>query len=258
MLVVSAAEASTSTTVLFGIIECLSVIASKIIMREDTGDAGRERSSGVRFLASHLLRSPRPLPQPVGNVTRESMTELTRQHHDLTSVMGLVCDEICQDVWDVQRQVAPDVALRRRHVAARSDTELEEVFDPPVAPLKSGKQFTPGYGAAVHRVGDRDPMFLAECPEPHATNVVQMPSDHADRAPRCPGDGGLPEDSGEVLHQVRRDPTIGPPGGQKRRSRIVLQQPLPFVLASATAHRFHDHHHVVVGAAPSFYGLMTK
>src|SRR5687767_9215009 len=67
---------------------------------------------------TRFLRSLVPLPQPRGHVVRQSMTQLTRQHHDLTSMVALVRDEVGQDMRDVQRQVAPDVALRRRHVAS--------------------------------------------------------------------------------------------------------------------------------------------
>src|SRR5262245_2443607 len=107
---------------------------------------------------SDLLHSLGPLPEPGRNVTREPMPELTCQHDDLASVMALMCDEVCQDMRDVQRQVAPYVGFRRRHVASRSEAELEERFDPPAAPLKSGKQFMPRYLVAVDRGGDRNPV----------------------------------------------------------------------------------------------------
>ncbi len=160
---------------------------------------GRGRPDSSLALAprtSHLPHSRSPLPKPGGNVTRESMTELTRQHDDLASVMALMCDEVCQDMRDIQRQVAPYVGLRRRHIASRSDAQLEERFDPPATPLESGKQFMPRDLAAVDRGGDRDPVFLAEGLKPHAPGVVQMPGDHANRAPRCPGNSGVPEGSG--------------------------------------------------------------
>ena len=93
-----------------------------------------------------------------------------------------MCDEIGEDMRDVQRQVAPYVGLRWRDLASCSDAELEERFDALATPLESGKQFMTRYLAAVDRGGDRDPVFLPEGFEPHATGVVQMSGDHPDRA----------------------------------------------------------------------------
>jgi hypothetical protein len=146
------------------------------------------------------------------------MTELARQHDDLASVMPLVCDEVGEDMRDVQRQVAPDVGLRRRQMTSRSDAELEERFDPAAAPLESQKQFMPRDLAAIDRGGGRDPVFLPEGLDPHATGVVEMPGDHAGGAPRCPGKRDVPKASGYVLNEVRRDPAVGAPSSQKRRA----------------------------------------
>jgi hypothetical protein len=146
------------------------------------------------------------------------MTELTRQHHDLASVMALMCDEICEDMRDVQRQVAPYIALRRRHTASCSDAELEERFDPLATPLESGKQFMTRYLAAVDGGGDRDSVFFPEGLEPHATGVVQMPGDHANRAARCAGKWGVPKRSRQVLDEVRGNSAVRSPRSQNARA----------------------------------------
>jgi hypothetical protein len=142
------------------------------------------------------------------------MTELPGQHHDLAPVVALMRDEVCQDMRDVQRQVTPDVAFRRRHMAPRSHTEGEECFDPLAAPLKGGKQFRSRDLAAIDRGGKGDSVFLAERLDPHAPGVVEMPRDHADRAPRRSWNGRIPECAGQILDEVRGDPTVGPPGVQ--------------------------------------------
>ena len=64
------------------------------------------------------------------------MTHLTREHHDLTAVMRLVRNEVGEDMRNVERQIAPDVGLRRRHLAPSRDPELEQRFDPFAAPLE--------------------------------------------------------------------------------------------------------------------------
>ena len=173
----------------------------------------------------HLLHPLRPLPEPRGNITRQSMTELTCHHDDLAPVMTFMCDEVRQDVRNVQRQVAPDVCLRRRQIAACSDANLEECLDTPATPIESGQQFTPRNRAAIHGGGDLDLVLLTEGLEPRATDIVQVPGNHADRAPRCPGDGNVPEGRREVLHQVRCDAAVGPPGSHQRRTSIARQFP---------------------------------
>ena len=161
------------------------------------------------------------------------MAELAGEHDHLASVMALMCDEVRQDVRDVQRQIAPDVGLRWRHLASCSDAELEQRFNPFTAPIESGNQFMPRDLAAVDRCGDRDPVFLAESLEPGATRVVQMPGDHANRAPRSPGNLSVPEGSWQVLDEVGRNPAVGPPGSQKCVTHAF--QPRPLMIAPAVA-----------------------
>src|SRR5436190_22753523 len=149
------------------------------------------------------------------------MTELTRQHDDLASMMGLMCDEICQNVRDVERQVAPHVGFRWRHATSGGDAELEERFNAFTTPLERRHQFLPRYFVAIDRAGNRDSVFPAESLEPHATGVMQMFGDHADRAPRRTRNRSIPECRGYVLDKVRSDSAVGPPGSQKRRALIV-------------------------------------
>ena len=109
---------------------------------------------------------------------------MTGQHDDLASMMALVCDEIRRDMRDIQRQVAPHVGLRRRYMAALSHAEFEQRFYSPAAPVECGEQMTPLDFTAVYRSRNGDTVFGAQCLDPHATGVVQMPGDHADRTPR--------------------------------------------------------------------------
>jgi hypothetical protein len=146
------------------------------------------------------------------------MTELTREHDDLPPVVSFVCHEVRQDMWDVERQVAPHVRLGRRHLSSRRKAELEERFDSLAAPLESRQQLMARNLAAVNRGRDRDPVFLAEGLEPHASRVVHVPGDHADRALGRSGYRNIPEGSRQVLHEVRGDAAVGPPCRQKRRT----------------------------------------
>src|SRR5438105_9130066 len=151
------------------------------------------------------------------------MTKLTRQHHDLAPVMALMRDEICQNMGNVQRQVAPHIGLRRRHMASCSDTEPEERFDSCATALKRSKQFTTGYLAPVDSSRDGDSVFRTKGLEPHAAGIVQMPGDHADGASWRARNFGVPECSGHVLNKVGGDAIVGPPGSQERRAEISVE-----------------------------------
>jgi hypothetical protein len=139
------------------------------------------RSVGV---SSCFLHSLIPLPKPGGDVTRQPMAELTRQHDNLSPVMALVRDEIRQDMRHIQRQVAPNVGLRRRHMASGGEPELKECFDASAAPIQSRKQFATRHLAAVNRSRDGDAVFLTQGLEPHTPSIMDMRRDHADCAPR--------------------------------------------------------------------------
>jgi hypothetical protein len=64
------------------------------------------------------------------------MTELARNHHDLSTVVALVRHEIGEHVSNVERQVAPYVSLRRGNLSARGNSELEECLDTAATPRK--------------------------------------------------------------------------------------------------------------------------
>ena len=169
-------------------------------------------SSRTRFLIP-----PGPLPQPAGNIIRKPMAQLTRQHDDLAPVVTLVCDEIGQDVRDVEREVAPDVCLRWRHMASGGKAQVEKFFNPAAAPVESGKQRSARDVAPVDRCRHRDAVFPPEMFEPHAPRVVQVAGDHADRAPWRAGNGRIPDCIGNVFYQVRSDAAVGSPRSEDQR-----------------------------------------
>src|SRR5262245_5533677 len=83
-----------------------------------------------------FLHSLGPLPKSSGDITRKLMAELTRQHDDLTSMVALVRDEVREDMRHVQRQVAPDVGFRRRHMTSGGKAERKESFDTSAASIQ--------------------------------------------------------------------------------------------------------------------------
>ena len=114
------------------------------------------------------------------------MAQLTRQNDDLASVVALVRYQIGENVGDIQGQVAPHIAPRRRQMAAGSQAKVEKRRNASTAPLEGGQQLTSRYPAALDRGRDGDAVFLAEGLDPRAPGVVEMPGNHADRAARGP------------------------------------------------------------------------
>ena len=90
------------------------------------------------------------------------MTELTRQHDNLSPVMSLVRDEIRENMRDIQRQVAPHVRFGPGDMASCSEAECEERLDPLTALAQCAKQLTARCLAAIDRGGNGNPVFLAE------------------------------------------------------------------------------------------------
>lgn len=145
------------------------------------------------------------------------MTELPRQHHDLAPVVTLVRDEVRQHMRDVERQVAPYITLRRRHTASRGDAQLKERFDARATPPESREQLTAPHLAEIDQDGNRQPMFLAERPEPPAPGVMKVRRNHSHCAPWRTGNRRIPECHREVLNEVRSHAAIGSPGSQEHR-----------------------------------------
>ena len=122
------------------------------------GANGPTQSSAPRTL--RLRHSFVPLPESAGNLDRQTMTELAGKHYDLPAMMAFMRDEVGQDMRNVQRQVAPDVGLRRRHMASIREAELEERFNPPAAPFEGGHQCSARDLAPIDRAGMVRPCSL--------------------------------------------------------------------------------------------------
>src|SRR5215218_7004460 len=121
---------------------------------------------------------------------------------------------------DIERQVAPCVGRRRRHLALRLEAEREDGFDAVATPLEGGEQRPPIHSTQIDERWNRDPVRQAQRANPARAHVMQVRDDRADRA--AWGDtwnGRIPEGGWQLLHQVGRDATIRPPsrehGGPK-------------------------------------------
>ena len=72
------------------------------------------------------------------------MTELPRDEHELPAMMRFVRDEIREHVTDVERQIAPDIARRRRDAAGVLEAEREQLTHRTAA---SFRECAPGQAA---------------------------------------------------------------------------------------------------------------
>jgi hypothetical protein len=83
--------------------------------------------------------------------------------------------------------------------------------------LKSAAAHLP----AVHGGRNRDAMGPAQGLEPHATAIVQVAGDHANRLARDAGHLSRPDRVGEMADEKDRDPMIGPPRRQDGLGEIT-------------------------------------
>jgi hypothetical protein len=68
------------------------------------------------------------------------MPELSSDQDDLPAMMRFMGHEVRQDVADIERQVAPGVRWRRRHLALCLEAHCEECLDALAAPLERREQ----------------------------------------------------------------------------------------------------------------------
>ncbi len=115
------------------------------------------------------------------------------RQHDLSTVMCFVGDEIAEDVPDVQRKIAPPIGPGRRDIPTVITAELQEMGDPVPAASQGGQELPGCDPPPINRGWHGLAVGHAEGPDPHAPRVVNVAGDHADRAARCPWQGGDPE-----------------------------------------------------------------
>jgi hypothetical protein len=151
------------------------------------------------------------------------VARLTSNHDDLATMMPFMRDEVGQHMPDVEGQVAPDIPLRRRNLAPRRKTQLEQRFDPFAAPVQRCNELPACDTTVIDASRRGNPVFAAERLDPHASRVVEVSRDRADRTLGS-GHRNVPQGGGEPLDQVDRDPVVGPPGFNQGRVRRLDDQ----------------------------------
>src|SRR5437762_1818038 len=120
------------------------------------------------------------------------MSELPRDHDDLPPVMGLVRDEVREDVPNVQRKVLPDIRFRRRDPAPVGEPKRQQRFDTSTAELQRRNELATADGKQVDQRRSRDPVLRAKGFDPAAPRIVKMGGNRANPPSSYPGNGGLP------------------------------------------------------------------
>jgi hypothetical protein len=148
------------------------------------------------------------------------MAKLSGQQDDLTSVVTLMSDEVRQDMPDVQGQVAPDVGLRRWHLSAVGQSEVEKRLDASAAAPESREQFTPRHLAPIDQGRRHNTVLLSQSPDPPAPGIVKVRRHHPNRASWRSRKRSTPQFVWKVFDQVRRDLAIGAPRREQCRPEI--------------------------------------
>jgi hypothetical protein len=129
-------------------------------------------------------------------------------------------DEVAQDVPDIQRQIAPHIALRRRQDAAGGEAQLQQFLHPTAAALQRSAQLTTSHRITIDPFRRGHAVLASQRSNPAAARIVEVRRNHPDRAPRRAGDLGRPQRRWKTLDQFDGDPIARPPGRQQGSSEI--------------------------------------
>ncbi len=110
------------------------------------------------------------------------MAQLSGEHDDLTTMMTFVCDEICQDMADVEGKIAPGVRSGSGDRAAVVKTELQQTNDAAATAIECCDQLLRLDLVAIDDWRRRDVVLLSERPDPHAARIVKVAGDHPHRS----------------------------------------------------------------------------
>jgi hypothetical protein len=145
------------------------------------------------------------------------MTCLPRHHSDLATMMSFVRHEVGQQMPDVEREIAPHVALGWRDLPSCGKAELEQRLHSAATALQCGHELARGDTMVVDAGGGGNSMLPPERLDPAAAGVVEVGSYSADRAPRGARNSDIPERRRQVLDKVDRHAVVRPPRGQQAR-----------------------------------------
>ena len=111
---------------------------------------------------------------------------------DLTPMMGVMGDEVGQDMPDIERQVAPRVGLRGRDPTASGAPQLQEGRDATATAYEGRDELPAGDGPLVHPGRGDDPVLMPQGLYPPTPRIVEVAGDHSNGASWSPRHFGFP------------------------------------------------------------------
>jgi hypothetical protein len=147
------------------------------------------------------------------------MTRLSRQQHDLSTMMPLVRHEVVEKVHEIGREVLP---RSPRNDATLSNAELEQSNDAVATPRQRAQQLRRANVARIDGPGYRDGLSRAHHLDPHASDIVDVGRNHPHRPAWNAGNGSRPHRGRQVLYQIHRHPIVRSPGGDQRATGLEI------------------------------------
>ena len=125
--------------------------------------------------------------------------------------MSLMGDEVGQDMADVERQVAPDVPLGRRHMSRGDKAQPEKILNPLAAPFQCSNELPASNATLIDPIRSGNAVLPPERFDPSASHVVKVGGDHSNRAMWLSRDRDVPEPGRQVLDEGDSDPVVRSP-----------------------------------------------
>ena len=153
------------------------------------------------------------------------MSQLPRQHAELSAMMRFVSYEVTQKVYEIGGKVLPGGG---RDCAAAIDAQLDHSNDAVAAARERAQQLRRPHLACIDRARHGNTMTLADHLDPHAPYVVDVRADGPNSAPGRTGNSFGPQLSRQVLDEVHRD-AIGCAPGRDQLFGIIRHASLSSV-----------------------------
>jgi hypothetical protein len=171
-----------------------------------------------------FARTLRPLPKAAGDLHRQAMSQLAGQHHNLSSVMAFVRDEIAENVPNIKGKVAPNIGRAGRNGSPSITAELQQVQNTRAAALQRWNEIPRFHLVAVDIPRHYNAVLFAQRLDPHTPGIVDMTGYHPDGATRSSGHRSFPELGGQMLDQKDCDAIVGFPRVKNGTSQIKCRR----------------------------------
>jgi hypothetical protein len=127
------------------------------------------------------------------------MSQLARQHAQLSAMMCFVRNEVTEEVYKVSGKVLPG---GRWYCATTSRAKPDQLNHATTAACECARQFCRTNRATVNSLRHRDTVARADHLDPHASRVVKMRGEHPNCSSGSAGHSLGPQLGGQVLDEI--------------------------------------------------------